>query len=84
MSFQTSLVKDTETGKICLCVSHRNNSAVHELPDAMATWDEKKLREYFDEVVAEVAPELLKMAANDRKKMKRKKVDLCVVTTIDV
>jgi hypothetical protein len=50
----------------------------------MATWDEKKLREYFDEVVAEVAPELLKMAANDRKKMKRKKVDLCVVTTIDV
>lgn len=84
MSFQTSLVKNTETGKICLCVSHHNNSAIHELPDAMATWDEKQLREYFDEVVKEVTPQLLKMSANDRKKMNRKKVDLCAITTIDV
>ena len=84
MSFQTNLVKNTENGKICLCVTHRGNSAIHELPDAMATWGEKQLREYFDEVVKEVAPELLKMAANDRKKMNRKKVNLCAVTTIDV
>jgi len=84
MSFQTSLIKDTETGKICLCVTHRANSAIHELPDAMATWDEKQLREYFDEVVKEVAPNLLKMAADDRKKMRRRKGDLCTVITIDV
>jgi len=50
----------------------------------MATWNEKQLREYFDEVVKEVAPELLKMAADDRKKMRRRKGDLCTVISTDV
>jgi len=50
----------------------------------MATWNEKQLREYFDEVVKEVAPELLKMAADDRKKMRRRKGDLCTVISTDI
>lgn len=66
------LVKDTETGQVCMQVSLGQYEATLPLPDHLAGASPERLQQFFDAVVPEITANLQNMAAKDRRKWRKK------------
>lgn len=67
-----SLVKDAETGKVCMQCRIGDYTATLPLPEHLAGADEARLQAFFDAVVPEMTEKLQTMARKERRKSRRK------------
>ena len=65
------LVKNQETGQICMQVSLGQYEATLPLPEHLATATPERLQQFFDAVVPEMTNNLREMARKDRRKMRK-------------
>ncbi len=66
------LVKDKETGKLCMQVSVGGFTATAELPDDIKGWPHDEQEAYFEKIVPEIIGRLQKMRRVDQRKLRRK------------
>ncbi len=69
---RSQLVKDAETGKMCMQVILGEFSAMKELPDQLATYTQDGLKLYFESVVAEMVEGLHEMRNRKKADMRKK------------
>lgn len=66
------LVKNAETGQICMQVSLGQYEATLPLPDHLAGATPERLEQFFNNVVPEITKNLQEMARKDRRKFRNK------------
>lgn len=66
------LVKDQDTGQICMQVQLGQYTATLPLPEAAAGWSAERLQLFFENVVPEISKNLQDMARKDRRKFRNK------------
>lgn len=66
------LVRNTETGRICLQVSLGQHECNLPLPEEAAGWDKARLEQFMANVVPEITKNLQAMAAKDRRKTRER------------
>jgi hypothetical protein len=66
------LVKNNETGQICMQVALGQYEATLPLPDHLAGATPERLQQFFDAVVPEMTEHLREMAKKDRRKFRAK------------
>ena len=66
------LVRDKDTGQVCMQISLGEFEATLPLPEHLAGATPERLQAFFDAVVPEITENLRAMAADDRRKLRRK------------
>lgn len=70
--FTSALVKDRQTGEICLQVKLPPYEATLPLPDHLATASEERLKEFGENLIPEMVKNLRIMKIDDERKQRRK------------
>ncbi len=72
MTFIPQLVKDKETGKLCMQIKLGGYMAVLPLPDDFHSWPEARKQNFYEMVTSEMKSNLLDMRRTDQRKLKRR------------
>ncbi len=72
MNYIPQLVRDTETGKICIQIKTATAIAVHELPDNASSMTEPELYTYIEGIVKDMLDGLSQRKTETRRKIMKK------------
>lgn len=78
MNFRPLLVRDVETGKICIQITLGEWTETRELPDTLATYDARALNLYMQSVVPGMI-EILEQKSRAKRKQMNRKVKKCSI-----
>lgn len=71
-SFIPQLVRDKETGKLCMQIKLSGYVATLPLPDDFGSWAEERKQNFYEMVTCEMKSNLLEMRRTDQRKLKRR------------
>ncbi len=70
-SFVPQLVKDAETGKLCIQIKLGGYSATLQLPEDFAGWADERKDSFYEMVTIEMKLKLMNMRRVERRKLKK-------------